>query len=159
MTEIDELVKSNGIVRELFKDFFGSSKFGEAVALMRDKKIPVGTIHYNNHRVVIEDYYQSQGNSTEDEQELVAEKAGKHFHVSVILNDNEKAAISAHRIVHPGWWATNDPPKDTVYLVSHGWVYAEDFYDDRRLLEDTIKEILENLDTGSLVPCKAVYQS
>ncbi|MDO4889314.1 MAG: hypothetical protein Q4A25_01305 [Candidatus Saccharibacteria bacterium] len=159
MTEIDKIVKSNGIIRELFKDFFGSSKFGETVTLMRDKKIPVGTIRYGDHRVVIEDYYQSHGSKTQDEQEIIADEHGKHFHVSIILDDNNKTAISAHRIVHPDWWTINDQPKDTAYLVAHGWVYAENFYDDRQLLEDTTREILENLDTGSLVPCKVVYQS
>ena len=147
--EMDRIIESNGVIRELFKDFLGSREFDDIITLMRVEKMPIGKIPRGEHILIIEDYYQT-GSDTIDAQEMKAEQCGKYFHIAIVLNGNHSKAIGAHRIVHPDWWDLKAPPADVSYLVASCWLHAGDFYDDHGMLEKEVREVLTDVNPNEL---------
>ena len=87
---------------------------------------------------------------------MKAEQCGKYFRIAIILNGNLSKAIGAHRIVHPDWWDLKTPPAEVAYLVTSCWVHAGDFYDDYKMLEKEVREVLTDVNPSKLERCTLV---
>lgn len=152
MVELDQLANNNGRIREHFIGFLGSENFNQIVLAMEKQDIKIAEIDYKNHYVIIDTTNEIDNH---DAVEIEASRNQKYVRLSVTLNGNSTTAVSAHRIKNPDWWVFTEPPEDT-YLLASCWVYAKDFYSDLDKFENTVQDVLENLNVELLHDYEAI---